>query len=347
MFEPKFFITNNINNSLLEIERARGFLDAAQLKKSWIRNMQGKALILESHASTHIEGTRLTLSQARKILTGKKVVGVNPDDRKELLNYKEAIDFVSKYLGKEDFITENLICDIHKILVKGVRGNSAGPGNYRKIQNYIINSISGEIIYTPPPPERVSSLMKEFVIWLNKKSNISHVLRAGISQFQFVHIHPFLDGNGRTARLLCTLILYKNGYDFKRLFSLSEFYDKKRRKYYDAIQSVRKNNMDMTEWLGYFTDGLKSQMLEVKNKGEMVIKKDILLDRALKFGLGKRQLRGIKFLIRQGQMQPAEYMKINPDITHRTAQRDIKELLEKEFIIRKGATNKLVYFLKI
>ncbi|MCK4329132.1 Fic family protein [candidate division WOR-3 bacterium] len=347
MFEPKFFITNNINNSLLEIERARGFLDAAQLKKSWIRNMQGKALILESHASTHIEGTRLTLSQARKILTGKKVAGVNPDDRKELLNYKEAIDFVSKYLGKEDFITENLICDIHKILVKGVRGNSAGPGNYRKVQNYIINSISGEIIYTPPPPERVSSLMKEFVVWLNKKSNISPVLRAGINQFQFVHIHPFLDGNGRTARLLCTLILYKNGYDFKRLFSFSEFYNKKRRKYYDAIQSVRKNNMDMTEWLGYFTDGLKSQMLEVKNKGEMVIKKDILLDRALKFGLGKRQLRGIKFLIRQGQMQPAEYMKINPDITHRTAQRDIKELLEKEFIIRKGATNKLVYFLKI
>ncbi len=70
-------------------------------------------------------------------------------------------------------------------------------------------------------------------------SDISPVLIAGISQYQFVHIHPFLDGNGRTARVLCSLILYQNGYDFKRLFSLSEYYDKDRRKYYDAIQSVR------------------------------------------------------------------------------------------------------------
>jgi len=347
MFEPKFVITNKINNSLLEIERARGFLDAAQLKENWIRDMQSEALILESHASTHIEGTRLTLSQARKILTGKRVSGVHPDDRKELLNYRKAVDFVSEYLGKEDFITESLICEIHKILVRGVRGNSAGPGNYRKVQNYVINSSTGEIIYTPPPPERVPTLMREFTVWLNEESNISPVLRAGISQFHFVHIHPFLDGNGRTTRLICTLILYKSGYDFKRLFSLSEYYDKNRGKYYDAIQSVRKNNMDMTGWLEYFMEGLKSQMLEVKNKGEMAIKKDILLDRASKSGLRERQLKGIKFLIKNGQMKPSEYIKINPDITHRTAQRDIKELLERGFIIRKGATNKLVYFLKI
>ena len=345
MFKPKFFITNNINNFLLEIERARGFLDAAQLKKSWIRNMQSKALILESHASTHIEGTRLTLSQARKILTGKKVAGVNPDDRKELLNYKEAIDFVSKYLGKEDFITENLICDIHKILVKGVRGNSAGPGNYRKIQNYIINSISGEIIYTPPPPERVSSLMKEFVIWLNKKSNISPVLRAGISQFQFVHIHPFLDGNGRTARLLCTLILYKDEYDFKRLFSLSEFYDKKRRKYYDAIQSVRKNNMDMTEWLEYFTDGLKSQMLEVKNKGMIVIKKDILIERASIEGLNNRQKKLLTFLVDNEYISRAIYVK-RYKVSLRTADYDLSQLEKLGLLKRVGIGRAIRYSLK-
>ena len=66
---------------------------------------------------------------------------------------------------------------------------------------------------------------------------------------QFVDIHPFLDGNGRSARVLCTLVLYQNGYDFKRLFSLSEYYDKARNKYYDAIQSVREENDDLTGWL--------------------------------------------------------------------------------------------------
>jgi Fic family protein len=79
MLKPKFTITNKINNSLLEIERAREFLDAAKLKEEWIKDMQSEALILEAHYSTHIEGTQLTLSQAQRILTGKPVRGVRFD----------------------------------------------------------------------------------------------------------------------------------------------------------------------------------------------------------------------------------------------------------------------------
>jgi len=89
--------------------------------------------------------------------------------------------------------------------------------------------------------------------------------------------------NGRTARVLCSLILYLNGYDFKRLFSLSEYYDTDRRKYYDAIQSVRENEMDMTTWLEYFTEGLSSQLAEVKTKGEKAIKRDVLHDKIVAY----------------------------------------------------------------
>ncbi|GAH76673.1 unnamed protein product, partial [marine sediment metagenome] len=120
MFSPKFTITNKINNYLLEIERARGFLDVAKLKEEWIKDMQSEALILEVHHSTHIEETQLTLSQAQRILTGRSVKGVRKDDRKELLNYEEAMNFVSEYLGKKLEITEDSIKHIHKILVKDV-----------------------------------------------------------------------------------------------------------------------------------------------------------------------------------------------------------------------------------
>jgi len=264
MFKPKFIITNKINNSLLEIERARGFLEAAKLKEEWIKEMQSEAIILESHHSTHIEGTQLTLKQAREILAGKSLRGIRKDDRQELLNYKKAMDFVAEYLGKKSEIIEDLIKKIHRILVKDVRGGSLEPGRYRRVQNYVVNSLTGEIIYTPPPPSKVPKLMREFVRWLNEETGISPVLIAGIAQYQFVDIHPFLDGNGRTARLLCTLILYQNGYDFKRLFSLSEYYDKDRPSYYNAIQSVRNNDMDMTYWLEYFTEGLKNQLIEVE-----------------------------------------------------------------------------------
>src|SRR4030043_33741 len=245
-FNPEFIITPKINNTLVEIERVRGFLDAVKLKDDWISDMQKRALILESHHSTHIEGTALSLEQAQSILEGKKVKGINRDDEKELLNYKKAMDFVSKYLGKNDPVSEGIVRELHKILVKGVRGENADPGNYRKIQNYVVNSRTREVIYTPPMPLDVPYLMREFAEWINKAEDVSPVFVAGIAQYQLVHIHPFIDGNGRAARLLSTLILYKTGYDFKRLFTISEYYDKDRPAYYQAIQSVRQNNMDMT-----------------------------------------------------------------------------------------------------
>ena len=330
-FNPEYTITPKINKALVEIERVRGFLDAVKLKDDWIADMQKKVLILESHHSTHIEGTALSLEQAKSILEGKKVKGVSRDDEKELLNYKKAMDFISRYLGKDDPVSEGIIREVHKILVKGVRGENANPGNYRKIQNYVVNSRTREVVYTPPAPLEVLHLMREFTEWINKAEDASPILVAGIAQFQFVHIHPFIDGNGRTARLLSTLILYKTGYDFKRLFTISEYYDKDRPSYYQAIQTVRKNNMDMTTWLEYFVDGLRSQMTEIQAKGEQLIKQDSQLQKIKKIGLNKRQEKAVKHLIIKGTLSVNEYQSVVSCI-RRTAQRDLEELVEKNVI---------------
>jgi len=344
MYRPKFIITNKINNDLLEIERARGFLDAAQLKGEWIKDMQSAALILEAHHSTHIEGTELTLSEAQNILAGKTVKGVRPDDRQELLNYKDAIEFVSEYLDRKSKITEEIIKDIHMILVKDVRGGSLEPGSYRKVQNYVANSMTGEIIYKPPASDEVPALMNEFVEWLNEEKDISAILIAGVAQHRFVDIHPFLDGNGRTARVLCTLILYQKGYDFKRLFSLSEFYDKNRREYYDAIQKVRESGLDMTDWLEYFVRGLKNQMLEVRTKGEEVIKKDIINENAVRAGLNDRQKNALIYLMEKPNITRAEYVKLN-DVSVRTANYDLEVLEKLGFIERTGVGRAIKYMI--
>jgi len=350
MFRPVFDITPKINKALVEIERVRGFLDAVQLKDEWIADMQKNALILESHHSTHIEGTALTFEQARGILEGKKVKGINQDDEKELLNYKKAMNFVSKYLGKDNPITEGIIRELHKILVNGVRGGQADPSNYRKIQNYVVNSRTREVIYTPPTPLDVPYLMQEFVEWINStylrrgfgrhSEDLSPILGAGISQFQFVHIHPFIDGNGRTARLLSTLILYKTGYDFKRLFTISEYYDKDRPAYYKAIQSVRENNMDMTVWLEYFLKGLRSQMAEIQHKGEQIIKQDVTLQKIKKTGLNPRQEKAVKHIVKNGKITVNEYQSVAFCI-RRTAQRDLEELVAKGIIkpVARSATD--------
>jgi len=265
-FSPRFTITNRITAALTLVERARGFLDAAKLSEDWISEMQARALLREAHSTTHLEGTQLTLEQAERIFAGQAVPEANPDDQMELLNYRNAFDLVAGYLGSEAPITEDLIKEIHRRLVVGVRGDRARPGEYRTIQCYVVNTATGRITYTPPPPQEAPGLMAELVAWLNAEREINPVLVAGIAQFQFVHIHPFCDGNGRTARLLSTLCLYRTGYDFKKLFTLSEYYDRDRPAYYGAIRSVRENDMDMTRWLEYFVEGLAAQLQEVQDQ---------------------------------------------------------------------------------
>ncbi|MGB4083001.1 MAG: Fic family protein, partial [Candidatus Fermentibacter daniensis] len=276
-FNPVFTITNRITAGLTSIERARGFLDAATLSEAWVNEMGRRALVLEAHHTTHIEGTRLTLDQAGRLLEGKLVPGADRDDVLELLNYKKAFEFVSEYVKDGGPITEGLVREIHKRLVDGVRGGAAAPGEYRRIQNYVVDSVTGEIVYTPPPTHDVPIMMADLVYWLNKEKAIHPVLVSGISQFQLVHIHPFLDGNGRTSRLLSTLCLYRAGYDFKRLFTISEYYDRDRPAFYRAIQSVREHGMDMTVWLEYFVEGLTAQLAEVRERGEQAIRRDMLV----------------------------------------------------------------------
>ncbi len=128
---PKFKITNRITSGLTRLERARGFLEAAALSEDWVREMGRRALILEAHHTTHIEGTRLTFDQAEQLLAGNPVPEADPDDVQELLNYRKAFEFVSEYLEDGGPITEGLVREIHKHLAEGVRGGAAAPGEYR------------------------------------------------------------------------------------------------------------------------------------------------------------------------------------------------------------------------
>jgi Fic family protein len=332
-FNPKFTITNRMTAAITLIERARGFLEAARLSDDWVRDMGNKALIKEAHHTTHIEGTQLTLDQAERLWHGEEVPEADPDDTRELLNYRSAFGFVSECLDNGDPITEGLIREIHRKLVEGVRGGKADPGNYRRIQNYVANSSTGEVIYTPPSAVEVPIMMSEMVKWLNADLEIHPVLISGIAQFQLVHIHPFLDGNGRTSRLLSTLCLYKAGYDFKRLFTISEYYDRDRPTFYNSIQSVRKNGMDVTVWLDYFITGLETQMIEVKKRGEQIIRRDVLVQ---KHGLNERQGKAIEFLLDHGKLTIQDFESLCADVNRRSLQRDLKGMLDKELITEIG-----------
>lgn len=337
---PHFTITNAITHSLAQIERARGFLEAAQLSEAWIRRMSERALLLEAHHTTHIEGTKLTLDQAEQLLAGESVPQADADDVQELLNYRDAFHLVADYLDSGAPITERLIREIHKRLVVNVRGGSAQPGSYRQVQNYVANSKTGDIIYMPPSSGDVPALMQELVAWLNTPSEIHPVLVSGIAQFQLVHIHPFIDGNGRTSRLLSTLCLYRAGYDFKRLFTISEYYDRNRIAFYTALQGVRDTDMDLTGWLDYFVTGLATQLEEVKERGRLAIQADVLVR---EHDLNARQAVALRHILAEGELSIQRYEELMHDVNRRTLQRDLRGMVDKQLLIATGATNHVNY----
>jgi Fic family protein len=342
-FAPRFTISNRISAGLMEIDRARGFLEAATLSDEWVRRMSQRALLVEAYATTHIEGTVLTLAEAELVWAGETPEAAHADDVRELLNYRDAFNLVSDYLGSGGPITEVLIRDIHRRLVEGVRGDEGQPGQYRTVQNYVANSRTRAVVYMPPAPGDVPGLMQELVSWLATDSAVHPVLVAGIAQFQLVHIHPFVDGNGRSSRLLSTLCLYRRGYDFKRLFTLSEYYDRDRSQFYRSIQSVREQGMDLTGWLEFFVDGLATQLGEVKARGERAIRRDILVST---HRLNERQAVAVEHLLQAGHLDIRTFQSLRPGVVRRTLQRDLADLEGKGLVRTEGSTNNLVYRLR-
>jgi Fic family protein len=332
-FTPRFTISNRMTAALTTIERARGFLEAATISEEWVRRMSQRALLLEAHHTTHIEGTQLSVEEAEQLWAGHAVGGADADDVRELLNYRGAFELVGEYLSSGAPIGEGLIREIHKRLVEGVRGGRAMPGQWRLVQNFVASSKTGEVIYTPPPPAEVPHLMHELVEWLRAEQAIHPVLVAGIAQFQLVHIHPFVDGNGRTSRLLSTLCLYRSGYDFKRLFTISEYYDRDRAAFYAALQGVRQADMDLSGWLEYFVAGLATQLQEVRARGEHAIRADVL---AAEKGLNARQATMIGMFLDRQELALGELERLLPEVGRRTLQRDLKRLTELGLISEVG-----------
>ena len=124
----------------------------------------------------------------------------------------------------------------------------------------MVHTATGANLYTPPPPRKMRRLMTDLVAWLADPGELHPVLVAGLAHLELVRVHPFLDGNGRSARLLTLLCLYRAGYDRERLMSISEYYDRNRSSYYHGVRIGNEEGADVTGWLAYFAAGLAAQL---------------------------------------------------------------------------------------
>ena len=345
MFKPKFEYDRKIVNNLVEITSAREIILNAYLIPKWDISLRREALIRATHASTSIEGNPLTLEEVNRLAHGKEVTAARKT-KQEVLNYLGVLENIDKY-QKDDRITEKSILKLHKDITKDTLENPFYEGKYRDIQVYVGDRITDEVIFMPPPPEKVPNLMKEFVSWLNSNDffELHPVLIAGISHYEFVRIHPFVDGNGRTARALATLILYLREFDIKRFFALDDYYDSDRTAYYTALKSVDQKTFDLTNWLEYFTDGVLISISRVKEK---VLRLSIERKKKEKIGqiaLTERQMKILEYIQRNGRITSGEIQKMFK-ISRQAAHKEIKKLISIDVIEAKGSGKAIYYIIK-
>jgi len=335
MFKPKFRYTDGIVNNLIEITSARELILNAYLVPKWEVSLRREALIKATHASTAIEGNPLTLEEVSKLAQGRKVTATRRA-KLEVLNYLNVLEHIEKYQEKGR-IEEKHILSLHRDITKETLENSEWEGKYREIQVYVGNRITGEVIFMPPPPEKVPPLMEDFIQWLNSEETLKlhPVLVAGISHYEFVRVHPFVDGNGRCARALATLILYIREFDIKRFFVLDDYYDSDRRAYYDALKSVNQKTLELTKWLEYFTEGVKVSILRVKEKVLQLSIEGKKRKEKGQIALTERQMKIIEFIQRNGRITAGDVANMFK-ITRQAALKELSKLAEPGVIALKG-----------
>ena len=347
MFKPNYQITNKILNYTNNITEARAIILNASLIPKWEVDLRQEALLRSTHASTSIEGNRLSFEEVSDLMLGRDVIAFGKD-KQEVLNYCQALKVLNNLTAEQKPKLNNQdILKLQGIITKDVLADPKNCGRYRSGKQYVIvgNPKTGKITFRPPATKDVPKLMFNFINWLNdtKTNELHPVIKAGISHYEFVRIHPFMDGNGRTARVLATLILIRREFDIKRFFCLDDFYNSDRPRYYGALKTVNQETLDLTEWLEYFCEGVAVSIKAVKDKVIDLtgVKKQIALD--------KEQMAIVRFMREneenEGKITNKQVRGLLK-VSNKTAYNLLHSLIKDKVIISKGKSRNIYYVLR-
>lgn len=340
-----YVITPYLLNLITKVARESGFIEGLRLSSGMRENLVQKAYDLEAYYSSHIEGAASTLEDALNFMK-KRQAYTSDEGLQMIVNNRFALEYAAEQFGKP--ITNELICKLQYILTENThKERPITRGGYRHGPVYIVNSM-GQVVYEGPPFEKVPAMMDSFIKWINEETTTDPIIKAGIVHLYFVHVHPFDDGNGRTARALSNLVLANSGLKFINILSLSDYFDHKRPRYYKAIQDVRMHEMDLTYFLIFYSEALSAKVEAIKGELEKEKRienlKEILPVEVYK-KLNGRQKKMIKLMAKSGEeMTTKKYLKINK-CSDETARKDFTQLMEFGLIRSEGKGRETRYVL--
>ena len=352
-FQPRWQYTDKIVQNLMRIHAAREVVMLLELPFDIEEKLKKESVIKTVHYSTKIEGNNLSLEEVYEAIENKR--HSDRKDVQEVRNYYNALLFLDKKAEKKVKVNEEFIKELHSIIEIRHVGGKASKTPYRDGQNVIKDSSTGAIVYLPPEAKEVSQLMKSLADWIesNESCGIPTPIAAAISAYQLVTIHPFWDGNGRTARAVATYILKKNNYDLKGFYSMEEFYDKDLQRYYDSLQMnlnhnyyFGRNNADLTPWITYFLDIMAEVFGKVSKKITDLYKEDKPRGNTFQI-IDKRQKWIATYIIQNGSIR-SKNVSAHFGIDDTTAREWLKNWAKEGFLERKDLTQQrnIEYILK-
>lgn len=336
MFNPQYSQTQQLLQDINTIERLYGRLEGLTIPQHLFLNLERDNLIQSSYASNSIEGNPLSRAEVTNLLLNDRIP-VNRSE-KEVVNYFTILKGLEKKVEKPFNLQE--ILEIHKELMTGVDDQIKGQIRVKKIVVGNYDSNNRLIVKHDPPfhkPEEIKQALEDLFEWIENSSE-SPIIKAGIFHHQFVYIHPFEDGNGRVCRLLTALIFLKHKYLINKYFVLDDYYDIDKHLYSDSLHTA--DNGDATQWLEYFSEGIKYSLQSSLGKIESGLNK-------LTFDIrpSAREQEALALIQRYKEVNSADLAK-ELGVSRQQAFNLLKSLTEKGFIEKKGSTKNSFYILK-
>ncbi|KQR69758.1 Fic family protein [Pedobacter sp. Leaf176] len=333
-----------INTLLEEATRQLGELNAFSYILPDVDLFIRMHVVKEANTSSRIEGTQTNMDEA--LMKKEDITPSKRDDWQEVRNYIDALNYSIEELSTFP-LSNRLIRKTHQILLSDVRGNHKMPGEFRTSQNWIGGSSIADAIFVPPHPSEVSDLMGNLEQFLhNEEINVPHLIKIALAHYQFETIHPFLDGNGRIGRLLITLYLVSAGLLKKPSLYLSDFFEKHKSSYYDALTHVR-NTSDIIHWIKFFL----SAVVETAKKGKDTFSKILELKdeiHKLIITFGKKAESAQKLI---NHLYSNPFVNLSDvmgavNLSKQSANQLIKDFLDKEILVEVTGNqrNRIFYF---
>jgi Fic family protein len=342
MFTPKYHISQKLLENIKHVAVLIQELNNKSFPSLMTLEFERRARELSAYSSTSIEGNPLPLTEVKKIL--KHTPAHIRDTEREVLNYNKALEDLNTLAKSGNLeISVSLILSIQKKVTEGLLENHRS-GKLRTEPVFVNDPRTRSVAYLPPEVGEVSQLFSELVSFSIQNENIlDPLILAGLFHKQFVVIHPFADGNGRTARLASKALLAKMGLDTFNLFSFENYYNKNVTNYFSKVGLMGnyydiRDSIDFTEWLEYFTDGIVDELLRVKKEIENTTQAEqprIRPELALL----------IDYARKRGTIDDKEYSELTKRAKS-TRTLDFKHLVEQGFFEREGKGKNTFYRLK-